>query len=700
MSARTQVPDTDAADLSAGIPMPLQRSCACGTAAGASGQCSACATAARLGVQPKLTVGTPGDRYEREADRIAERVLSNDAPNAQSPMPFTPLVRPTSLARQESDTQVEEEETLQPKAASPVRSPRLPPRFTERLSAETRGGRPLDRAARSFFEPRFGHDLSGIRLHASTEAANLSHDIGARAFTHKNHILFGAGAHDTVSRQGRRLLAHEIAHTLQQRSAPNAILQRAPEDEEKEPKAESYPLDQIHVFTKATIREASIPLEERVDAVHDGPVGPYFPGDTILVSVWRDMIRDGKKEGLNSIVEPIEWTLPAGDLELAESLKNSDFRLRVTADPATLGGSRVVEAKIESDAFDEAVTFGLNLEQPPGGKVAIDPEGLAKEDTLETRKQERSDLRSQAGDARRERRGARKALRQKQRDDRVALRERQEEEGAYTRKERQADRAERQALRGKQKEKRHSLRDEQKDERGEFKTKKAALRGQIKDLRGDLREIDKESECTLEQQHLVETALETAMARAAAALSRISPDAEPDELTRASLKDFFRLDATPENRDAVRATLQRTIDVISLAANSMKVADHMQFVCAGSPIACNENSGAFVTNLKRGGTVTVCNKWLTGKASFEVSGSGDDGRAYALLHEFIHLSGITAKTNDDSELYVHSDEWDKLEPEVVAKMADAYAAFAWVMSRGGGTGGGSDGGSDEGGDGS
>ena len=701
---RTRQTTSTDSETAAVVPAPLQRACGCGATAGASGRCNVCAARSQFGIQPKLTLGAPDDRYEQEADRIADQVMAAGPGPANGPMAVTPLPRPAPLTRQVEDEPEDEDVPLQAKSAFAASRPALSHDFGRRLTNELRGGQPLDPAARAFFEPRFGRDLGAVRLHRTGTAADLNREIGARAFTHGNHVLLGNAAANSGQESQRRLLAHEITHTLQQEAASSTTLQRAPErgEDETGPEVESFPTDQIHAFTKATVRDRQIPAEERVDAVHEGPAGPYFPGDVILVSVRQDLIEDGKKAGLRGIAAPIEWHMPEGTLELAgggdadakTNLGGSDFFLRVVVDPETLGDGQVVDVAMGSDAFDETVTFGVALEPSPEDTVAIDPEGLAKEEVLETLREERSDVRSKARDAGPARRKARKALRETQQKEREALRERQDEEGAYSRKERKADRKERQALRRAQKGKRHALRDEQKEERDAFKAQKRKLRGQISDLRGDIRDIDRESECTLDQQHLVEAALETAMARAAAALARIRPGDEPDPFTQAKLKEYFRLDVTPDNGDAVRGTLQRTVDVINLAINSMKLADHTQFVCAGSPIACDETTGAFVSDLQRGGTVTVCNKWITGKASYGAAGSGDPGRAYGLLHEFIHLSGITTQDRGDAELYTHSDDWKKLSPEETAKMADAYAAFAWAMGGGAASGGG------EGGDGS
>jgi hypothetical protein len=80
-------------------------------------------------------------------------------------------------------------------------------------------GRPLDAGTRAFFEPRFGHDFSGVRIHDDSRAAQSADSVSALAYTVGNHIAFGAGQYRPDTATGRELMAHELVHTLQQRNA-------------------------------------------------------------------------------------------------------------------------------------------------------------------------------------------------------------------------------------------------------------------------------------------------------------------------------------------------------------------------------------------------------------------------------------------------------------------------------------------------
>lgn len=80
-------------------------------------------------------------------------------------------------------------------------------------------GRPLDQATRAFMEPRFGRDFSGVRVHDDTEAAASAGAVNARAYTVGRDVVFGAGEYSPTEESGKRLLAHELAHAVQQSRA-------------------------------------------------------------------------------------------------------------------------------------------------------------------------------------------------------------------------------------------------------------------------------------------------------------------------------------------------------------------------------------------------------------------------------------------------------------------------------------------------
>ena len=177
-------------------------------------------TGAHSQIQTKLKVNTPGDIYEQEADRVAEQIVCMTEQHLQHDSFGAECPECQSGQRLQRRKQVQ---------AKPV-APKNPNRdiTSLQLQEETgfleRGGRPLPKAIRSYLEPRFGHDFSQIRVHADDHASRLCRSINAQAFTYRDNIYFGDGYFNPNTQGGKRLLAHELTHTLQQQDAPLASM--------------------------------------------------------------------------------------------------------------------------------------------------------------------------------------------------------------------------------------------------------------------------------------------------------------------------------------------------------------------------------------------------------------------------------------------------------------------------------------------
>lgn len=185
----------------------------------------------RLAHSLELTVASASSSLEREADRVAEQVVSSASTRMA---PTITGFAPEGLAQRQcsSCAQQEPEELVQRKesggAAHSAGSGRPTRGFEQGVSSLRRhGGLPLPPATRAFMESRFGADFGSVRLHRGSQADSLAHAIHARAFTIQDDIFLARDHQPLDSKRGRRLLAHELTHTLQQRDSRPAI-QRAP----------------------------------------------------------------------------------------------------------------------------------------------------------------------------------------------------------------------------------------------------------------------------------------------------------------------------------------------------------------------------------------------------------------------------------------------------------------------------------------
>lgn len=173
-------------------------------------------------IQPKLVVNTPGDSFEEEADRISEEIVRTPGPQPGGACPCgggCPKCQAGQTGQEPSRLQ------LKRAGGGNFGNATAPGVVHEVLSAP---GHPLDPSTRGFMETRFGHDLSGVRIHTDRRAAESARAVQARAFTVGRAVVFGEGEYSPHTPAGQRLLAHELVHTLQQSASegPATVLRR------------------------------------------------------------------------------------------------------------------------------------------------------------------------------------------------------------------------------------------------------------------------------------------------------------------------------------------------------------------------------------------------------------------------------------------------------------------------------------------
>lgn len=177
-----------------------------------------CVSTAAGALQKKLSIGRTDDALEHEADRVADAVLRMPQPGTAA-MPSVSAVAGAQLQSKcaacgEHDDK-EEVPTIRRRAATADQGRVQAPAIVED-TLRGGGGRPLDAATRNYFEPRFGHDFSGVRVHAGGRAGESAKAVNALAYTVGRDIVFGEGSFAPQAESGRRLLAHELSHVVQQ----------------------------------------------------------------------------------------------------------------------------------------------------------------------------------------------------------------------------------------------------------------------------------------------------------------------------------------------------------------------------------------------------------------------------------------------------------------------------------------------------
>ncbi|SDP92475.1 protein of unknown function [Mucilaginibacter sp. OK268] len=159
--------------------------------------------------QPKLTVNQPNDIYEQEADAMADKVMRMPAINENA------FFKPAANSIQRKCQHCEEEEKIHRKETSggEVQGGYQLDNYVGSLGSS---GHALSESSRQFFEPRFGRDFSNVRIHTGSEAEKSAQSINALAYTTSNNIVFNTGQYAPESSSGKKLIAHELTHVVQQ----------------------------------------------------------------------------------------------------------------------------------------------------------------------------------------------------------------------------------------------------------------------------------------------------------------------------------------------------------------------------------------------------------------------------------------------------------------------------------------------------
>lgn len=387
-------------------------------------------------IQAKLRVSTPGDQFEQEADRVADTVMgmpdgqTNAAASVSSGIKISRIQRECKECEKEKmqrqpEKEEEEETKTKPAAASTTVVQRLCPECDkkmqkmpvaeeekeepkkeqeEKLQGKAEGeeeeeglqvsddvqsqvenlsgsGQPMPKSLQTYFEPRFGHSFSGVRLHTGSQAARLARSVNAVALTVGNNVAFSAGQYSPDTTSGKRLIAHELTHVVQQGAAgpqtttgegskgpataqrtsgpgssPSDVIQRAG-DPTKIPPGFPCPTD----FTAGPLPGTDIKFatgSTTISAAHTAQLTTFMATwvsgggtDDILVHGYASTIGD---DGPN-------WTLSC---RRAEAVRDELIRLGIPA------------VRINIDAHGESTDFGSSAADNQHAIVSSSPRGF------------------------------------------------------------------------------------------------------------------------------------------------------------------------------------------------------------------------------------------------------------------------------------------------------------------------------------
>ena len=286
-------------------------------------------------IQTKLAINKPGDEFEQEADRVAEQVMR---------MPELHLQRKCACGGSCAKCQ-DEADRLRMKSLGPrtaVGAVPAPPIVHEALRSPSQS---LDGGTRAFMQPRFGREFGDVRVHTDETAARSAAAVRAQAYTVGRDIVFSAGQFAPQTPVGRRLLAHELTHVVQQDGGRGGVVQRAPSGQ---PTADS-PAEVLGAIVHIlSTRNMDIGLAQDV-----GPAGEQISAPGYYTDIKKSVHESGHVALL------WEW-----------------YRIALASEPNGRGGRASIEGSAarrriaKADAETRPLLTSVSIGRGPGGGLA------------------------------------------------------------------------------------------------------------------------------------------------------------------------------------------------------------------------------------------------------------------------------------------------------------------------------------------
>ena len=301
-------------------------------------------------IQPKLTVGNKDDIYEKEADRMADKVVSDSRKTE-----VQPFIQPKCNACEEELQKKEEEGTdeFETPEVQLFSEQAIPPgdsaEHIESQLSNTKGqGTPLQEDVAHEMGNAFGYDFSNVRVHAGSAAIQMNQELNAKAFTNGNDIYFNQGQYQTSSTEGKKLLAHELTHVVQQKGDHMIQKQDEVDGSTLTENAQGVDYSDVDTVVSDIESELQIPREGWTGRIRwhgelrDRTIGALRAGRIFIYGLLQAMTERRSQvfaRQLNRLIENSQATDPALVLAIAWREGGSNiFPGRGTVNSLTSGG--------------------------------------------------------------------------------------------------------------------------------------------------------------------------------------------------------------------------------------------------------------------------------------------------------------------------------------------------------------------------
>ncbi|WP_310682884.1 DUF4157 domain-containing protein [Aliifodinibius sp. S!AR15-10] len=352
-------------------------------------------------IQPKLKVGNPRDKYEQEANRVADTVMrkpdgqvqrqTQDEDEEMVQMQSSGEEEELQMQAMDDEEEqlqmqpMEEEEELQMKSAnqqSDGQGTFAPEGISQQLQSSRGAGESLSPGLQREMTQKMGSDFSNVAIHTDSKAVQMNEELGAKAFTHGSDIYFNQGQYNPESSKGKHLLAHELTHVVQQNGAGERVAKQGLLTPAQEQAAINYN------NLRYDLRSIMI-IQNIVGSNQDGIMGPLTVEAIATFQNTNGLTVDGKV-GPNTLEQMFQnrvaATLHEHAIQLVVDFHNLDLSdtLTITHDPSLLltlatttfepGGLRVIRlgllSFLSADFLKSVIETELAIAAPavaPGG---------------------------------------------------------------------------------------------------------------------------------------------------------------------------------------------------------------------------------------------------------------------------------------------------------------------------------------------
>ena len=212
-----------------------------------------------------------------------------------------------------------------------------PPGVESSINSAKGGGKPMSEGERSYYEPRFGSDFSGVRIHTGGQANDLSKSVNAKAFTVGKNIFFGSGQYNPDTSDGKKLMAHELTHTLQQRGQQDGAAKRETKEDtitNKIPSSSSHALQRTPREFFKMLPDVTLHVVKKGDTLWD--LSKKYYGDATkfeyIYYANRDKIQNVEKLQIGSRLDiPYPETLKNAKIPATDTFYVNHFKFLIKA---------------------------------------------------------------------------------------------------------------------------------------------------------------------------------------------------------------------------------------------------------------------------------------------------------------------------------------------------------------------------------